>query len=557
MQQFIGIIKQEHKHRQSRKPVASKLPEQAMYIHGCDNAKLPLASWISGNTHNQRRSPPLKKYCNTCQRTNHWISQCWFAGKPKCKKCGQFRHTSDKCWNTAGNKHPFERSCRDTHNTDTPVQANDAEMEEHIVFNTEHNKLDVKGETAAIVTNKLDMVEEPKALIADNDKLDILDDTYDREYYNFDHVPSSDKMDMHLIYYDWLADTATTSHITHWHNTFITYKTIPDVPISGVGGLRTCTIKQGRVNLRSECDGKIYILELYDVLHVPGNCNNLLSLGRWEVARRSYRACDGILDLLMKEGKPIARGIKVRNNLYKVMFKHAPEIAHSDCVFSTASPSQTWETWHWQFGHVRYSSIKKLLDNQLVDGLHIDVNSLKLDCIACTEVKLSETPYGPTLGHPTKPSELTHMDLWGKYNIASINGNQYYLLMVDDAMQYITVKFLKTKDQVVQKIMNYMTYQKVWGKTPCTIWADRGTEFVNEALREWYYSQGIELQVMAPYSPSQNGVAEQMNCMLVKLAHAILLASELLEFLWEAAVMYAAYLRNMSYTKPKAKGTLY
>jgi len=88
-------------------------------------------------------------------------------------------------------------------------------MEEHIVFNAEHNKSDVEGETAAIVADESDAVEEPMALIADNDKLDIIDDTYDGEYYNFDHVPSSDEMDMRLIYYDWLADTAATSHITH------------------------------------------------------------------------------------------------------------------------------------------------------------------------------------------------------------------------------------------------------------------------------------------------------------------------------------------------------
>ena len=144
-------------------------------------------------------------------------------------------------------------------------------------------------------------------------------------------------------------------------------------------------------------------------------------------------------------------------------------MAHSDCVFSTASPSQTWETWHQWFGHIGYSGIKKLLDNQLVDRLHIDMNSLKPDCVACTEAKLSEMPYGPMLGHPMKPGKLMHMDLWGKYDVASINGNQYYLLMVDDTVRYITVKFLNTKDQVAQKIMNYMTYQKAQGKTPYAI----------------------------------------------------------------------------------------
>ena len=311
------------------------------------------------------------------------------------------------------------------------------------------------------------------------------------------------------------------------------------------------------MNLQSECDGKTYILELHDVLHVPDNRNNLLSLRRWETAGRSYTARDGILSLLTKEGKPIARGAKVRNNLYKMTFKHVPETAHNNCAFNATSSSQTWETWHRRFGHVGYSGIKKLLDSQLVDGLKIDTNSPKPDCIACTEAKLSETPYGPTSGRPTRPGELTHMDLWGKYDVASIHGNQYYLLMVDDAARYITIKFLKTKDQAAQKIMDYMTYLKARGKTPYAIRADRGTEFVNETLREWCNSQGIELQVTAPYSPLQNGVAEQMNHTLVELARAMLSASELPEFLWEAAVAHAAYLRNMSYMKPRVKETPY
>jgi len=263
------------------------------------------------------------------------------------------------------------------------------------------------------------------------------------------------------------------------------------------------------------------------------------------------------LSLLTKDKRTIARGAKVRNNLYKLRFKHAPRMTHSDCAFNATSSSQTWETWHRRFGHVGYSGIKGLLDNKLVDGLQIDQNSPKPDCIACPEAKLSEAPYGPASGRLTKPGELTHMDLWGKYDVASINGNQYYLLMVDNAARYITVKFLKTKDQATQSIMNYMTHLKVRGKTPCAIHADRGTEFVNETLKEWCHSQGIELQVTAPYSPSQNGVAERMNRTLVKLTCAMITALDLPEFLWEAAVAHAAYLRNMSYTKPRAKETPY
>ena len=100
------------------------------------------------------------------------------------------------------------------------------------------------------------------------------------------------------------------------------------------------------------------------------------------------------------------------------------------------------------------------------------------------------------------------MDLWGKYDMASIHGNQYYLLLIDNTVQYITIEFLKTKDQAAQRIMNYITYLKVQGRSPYAIRADQGTEFINQSLRNWCHSQGIELQVTTPYLLSQNRVAE-------------------------------------------------
>jgi hypothetical protein len=86
---------------------------------------------------------------------------------------------------------------------------------------------------------------------------------------------------------------------------------------------------------------------------------------------------------------------------------------------------------------------------------------------------------------------------------------------------------------------------------------DRGTEFVNEDLCTWCHLQGIRFQMTAPYSPSQNGVAERMNRTLVELARAMLTDSKLLEFLWEPAVAYATYVQNLSYTKYIPKATPY
>lgn len=76
-------------------------------------------------------------------------------------------------------------------------------------------------------------------------------------------------------------------------------------------------------------------------------------------------------------------------------------------------------------------------------------------------------------------------------------------------------------------------------------------------LQTWCAWQGIEIQTMAPYSPSQNGIAEQMNRTIVELARAMLNAQQLPQFLWEYAVAHAAYLHNHAFTKPLGNKTPY
>jgi len=62
-------------------------------------------------------------------------------------------------------------------------------------------------------------------------------DTSDEdEYFNFD-VPVSGMStnDDRLIYYDWLADSATTSHVTNQCNALINYEPLTNKLVLGVG----------------------------------------------------------------------------------------------------------------------------------------------------------------------------------------------------------------------------------------------------------------------------------------------------------------------------------
>lgn len=71
----------------------------------------------------------------------------------------------------------------------------------------------------------------------------------------------------------------------------------------------------------------------------------------------------------------------------------------------------------------------------------------------------------------------------------------------------------------------------------------------NNNLINWFNQQGIEAQLTAPYSPSQNGAAERLNRTLVELARAMMAARNVPEFLWEHAIQHAAYLRERAPTK--------
>ena len=114
--------------------------------------------------------------------------------------------------------------------------------------------------------------------------------------------------------YNWLADSGTMSYIMHRQDAFATYKTLPKLTVSGVGGVTASTVGKGMVFLHSECDSIIHTLQLQNVLHVPKNTNSLLSLSCWE----QQQGCSivikyGKLSLLTKDNIPVACGIQLSN----------------------------------------------------------------------------------------------------------------------------------------------------------------------------------------------------------------------------------------------------
>jgi len=172
----------------------------------------------------------------------------------------------------------------------------------------------------------------------------------------------------------------------------------------------------------------------------------------------------------------VARGKAISSYLYHMdLSTRKPSSYQTKNVTVTAQtfianePAQSWETWHQCFGHISYSGLQKLHDLKLTDGFNVNTCTAKPDCITCTEAKQLKEPFNKITKCNTKSGELTHIDLWGKYSIHSLQEQQYYIVFVDDAAQWIGVDFLKEKNQAGRMVKNYLTHLINQGKQPKSI----------------------------------------------------------------------------------------
>ena len=196
----------------------------------------------------------------------------------------------------------------------------------------------------------------------------------------------------------------------------------------------------------------------------------------------------------------------------------SPEKSKHTSYVVQATPV-SWETWHRRFGHISYSGLEHLLTKGLVDGFNVDETSLKPDCQACTEAKQSVLPFPKKAEHQAKkPGELTHIDVWGKFETISIDGYQYSIGFVDDHGRYITMEGLKRKSEAAQQVKNYITHLHTQDMKPKAVHFDVSGKFLATELCEWLKQEGLTAQPTTPYSPSQNGVVECMNHTLAELA---------------------------------------
>ena len=113
----------------------------------------------------------------------------------------------------------------------------------------------------------------------------------------------------------------------------------------------------------------------------------------------------------------------------------------------------------------------------------------------------------------------------------------------------VFVAGLRQKSDVTQHLKSFTTRAKLeTGKRLRVLRSDGGREYTGETVTKYLEEEEIKHEVTTPDTPQHNGVAEQMNCTLLDKVRAMLLDADLPESYWYDALVYAAFLHNISPT---------
>ncbi|GJS81147.1 retrovirus-related pol polyprotein from transposon TNT 1-94 [Tanacetum coccineum] len=264
---------------------------------------------------------------------------------------------------------------------------------------------------------------------------------------------------------------------------------------------------------RDYVQGNLTICHVY---YVEGLGHNLFLVGQF---------CDGDLE------------VAFRSNTFYVRNLEGDDLL-------TATSTKSW-LWHRRLSHLNFGTINQLTTKDLVDRLPKFKYTKDHLCSACEQGKSKKASLPPKLDPSTESKlELIHMDICGPMRVPSINGKKYIL---DDYSRYTWVYFLRTKDEALDMIINFINQvQQNLKAQILKIRTDNGTEFKNEKLQSFYAKLGIVHNTSIARTPQQNGLVECRNRRLVNAARTMLIFLKTPEFLWAEAIATACFTHNRS-----------
>lgn len=339
---------------------------------------------------------------------------------------------------------------------------------------------------------------------------------------------------------NWMLDSGATSHYSNdkqrfndLDETFHTTVTVANsqkINILGIGQCKSCFVND---------KGEVTTVTLTNVLYAPDLNGNFISISK--LINKGYLVnFYGAKAEIIYNRKQLAVA-PLSNNLFELK---------SEKLYTTIEIKSCIHYWHRVFGHRDIKAIDKMVKKRMID-IKIEQCNCGDECEICIEAKMTRKAFSKSKARTTNDIlELIHTDLCGPMRTQTPSGHRYILTFIDDYSRYTYIYFLKKKNEVKKKLIEFVQLMKTAKrKKPIKFNCDRGGEYLNNELKEYLMSKGIEIQFTPGYTPQLNGIAERKNRSLVEMARCMLLDAGISMKYWGEAVNTANYLQNRIITR--------
>jgi hypothetical protein len=367
---------------------------------------------------------------------------------------------------------------------------------------------------------------------------------------------------------EFLIDSGAETHVCNNRKYFIEfYELKRPLTLKGYNGAAGSDrlTHGGVIKLDVAVEGKRVTAVIKDVVYAPNARTNLLSTtaflkkGLYDKSAPPCGDTPGSWTLYKRvEGEKLdqpalqATLVGKRLVLNVMNYSHKPQATeeHVYPVAKVAKPSLL--ILHNRFGHIGYDRLKQMIAQQKIEMRMTDQDEAAVkSCAVCKAGKLKHQPV-PKVSNTraTQVLERIHSDLWGPAPMESRGRNKYLMTFTDDKSRKMDVEFLHAKSEVPIKIKEYITFNAKHKQLPVRFFrSDNAAEYVCNDLKQYYKENGIIPELTVPYTPSQNGVSERANRLLLEPARCMLEQSGLPQNFWAEAVRHACDLHNVTPSK--------
>lgn len=317
----------------------------------------------------------------------------------------------------------------------------------------------------------------------------------------------------------WYLDTGCSNHMSGRRDWFFDLNETIKSTVQFADNSVISAKGVGKVMIKRK-DGEEAFIS--DVLFVPSMKHNLLSVG--QLVEKGYTMTLGQNQMKVYDdhSRLILEAPLSKNRTFKIGI----QVLEKHC-FSANTADADW-LWHYRFGHLNFRSLKFLQTGGLVHGLPQLYCQTQL-CADCCISKQPRNAFKSKAPHKSKGKlDVVYSDVCGPLEVQSLGGNNYFVSFIDEFTRMLWLYLITRKSEVFAVFKKFKVMaEKQCGRALKMLRTDGGGEYISHGFKGYCEQEGITHEVIAPYAPQHNGIAERRNRTILNMARSMLKSRKL------------------------------